>query len=281
MSRLAPDWSVAKLIVFGIGACMRFIFRGVLVLAIVAVSWFQFFQPLGFDELSQRLEDRFDDRPAREILLLGNSRTYANHMPRMLRQIADSADSPEKYQIRQQTPPGASLEILWNDTYAQSLLEHVWDDAIVQAESRAFSSEAQTTSFMTYGGKLLRAIKVKEGSPGLVVNWAYDPTEAYLFSEADRDYYQRQIDMGHRRLARLSGAHLIWLDDVWNEVRRQHPDIAMTRDGNHPTLAASYLYALVLYRSLSGGDIARVTFVPDGLSSETAAIMSSAVARYH
>jgi hypothetical protein len=54
----------------------------------------------------------------------------------------------------------------------------------------------------------------------------------------------------------------------------------MTSDGNHPTLAGSYLYALLLYGDLSYGEIAKVTFVPSGLSPQTATVMKDAIARY-
>jgi hypothetical protein len=259
---------------------MRPAFRAFLVICIVGLSWFQFGQPRGFEELEQRFADNFDSRPARQILLLGNSRTYCNHMPQMLREIADSAGSPQKYEITQQVPAGSSLELLWDNAYTQLLLQQTWDDAIVQAESRAFSSPSLTESFKTYGPKLLSAIKLHSGRPDLVVNWSYDPTAAYPFTESQRDTYQNEINIGHEFIAKKSSAHQIKLSTVWNDVRRNHPEIAMTSDGNHPTLAGSYLYALLLYGDLSYGEIAKVTFVPSGLSPQTATVMKDAIARY-
>ncbi|MGA1802213.1 hypothetical protein [Rhizobium sp. HT1-10] len=260
---------------------MRIAFRFVLVLCIVGLSWFQFGQHRSFGELQQRVTDNFDARPAREILMLGNSRTYYNHMPQMLREIADSAGSPEKYQITQQTPAGSSLELLWDSSYTQQLLQQTWDDAIVQAESRAFSDPGLTESFETYGPKLLSAIKLRRAKPDLVVNWSYEPTAANPFSETQRSSYQNEIDRGHELIAQKSNAHEIKLGTVWNDLRSNHPEIAMTVDGNHPTLAGSYLYALLLYRDLSkGSDIENVKFVPNGLSVQTALIIKNVVARY-
>lgn len=257
---------------------MRVLFQAFLVVCLATLSWFQFAQDRSFEELEQRFKDHFDKRPAREILLLGNSRTFFNHMPRMLREIADSAGSPQKLEIAQQAPPGASLEILWNDEYTHSLLQHTWDDVIVQAESRAFSGESYTKSFMTYGQKLLSAIKLHSGKPRLVVNWSYEPTTANPFSSADWQYYQREIDNGHQRLAETAGARLIELGDLWAEVHHTHPEIVMTVDGNHPTLAGSYLFALLLYKEVSGQSVARVTFVPPGLSENTAVVLRNLVA---
>jgi hypothetical protein len=260
---------------------MRIAFRFVLVVCIAGLSWFQFGQHRSFNELEQRFADNFDGRPAREILMLGNSRTYYNHMPEMLREIADSAGSPEKYQITQQAPAGSSLELLWNDPYTQQLLQQTWDDAVVQAESRAFSDPSLTASFETYGPKLLSAIKLRSARPDLVVNWSYEPTAANPFSESQRSTWQTEIDNGHQFIAQKSNAHEIKLGTVWNDLRSSHPEIVMTVDGNHPTLAGSYLYALLLYSDLSkGGDVENVKFVPSGLSVQTAVVMKDVVARY-
>jgi hypothetical protein len=201
-------------------------------------------------------------------------------MPQMLREIADSAGSPQKYQITQQLPAGSSLELLWDDTYTQQLLRQTWDDAIVQSESRVFSDASFTESFRTYGPKLLNAIKLHSGRPDLVVNWSYESTAAYPFTESQREAYQREINVGHEFIAQKTGAHQIKLSTVWDDVRRNHPEIVMTSDGNHPTLAGSYLYALLLYNELSNGDIAKVTFIPSALSAQTAAVMKDVVARY-
>jgi hypothetical protein len=258
---------------------MRTTLRILLVICIALLSWFQFAQHRSLAELEQRFVDNFDGRPAREILMLGNSRTYYNHMPRMLRQIADSAGSPQKYQVTERAPAGSSLELLWNDPYTQQLLQQTWDDAIVQAESRAFSGADFTDSFRTYGPRLLKAIKLSGGRPDLVVNWSYESTAAYPFSEADREGYQNDINAGHALIAQQSDARQIRLSTLWDDVRRDHPEIPMTVDGNHPTLAGSYLYALLLYRALSNDDIAKVTFVPAGLSTQVATIMKAAVAR--
>jgi len=71
------------------------------------------------------------------------------------------------------------------------------------------------------------------------------------------------------------------LGTVWNDLRSSHPEIAMTTDGNHPTLAGSYLYALLLYSDLSkGNDVENIKFVPSGLSVQTAVVMKDVVSRY-
>jgi hypothetical protein len=44
------------------------------------------------------------------MLFLGNSRTYYNHMPEMVRKLADSAGADHKYQITMRAPSRSVVE---------------------------------------------------------------------------------------------------------------------------------------------------------------------------
>src|ERR1700761_118928 len=88
-------------------------------------------------QLVQRFEDLFDPRPARHILIFGNSRTYYNDTPMMVRRMADSAGSTTKYQIEVEALGGASFESLWAEPRTQALLQSRWDDVILQSQSGA------------------------------------------------------------------------------------------------------------------------------------------------
>src|SRR5687768_17374883 len=94
-----------------------------------ALLWFGLADPSAARRTVRFVIDKFDDRPARNVLFLGNSRLYYNGMPKMVRKIADSAGVDQKYQIRIRAMPGVSLENLWNDPEVQRLLdEEHWDD---------------------------------------------------------------------------------------------------------------------------------------------------------
>lgn len=65
----------------------------------------------------------------------------------------------------------------------------------------------------------------------------------------------------YRRLSKLAP-----IGNAWAAVRRRHSGIELFQpDGYHPTLAGSYLSALVLYEAIYGRSPAEVTFVPPGL----------------
>ena len=244
-----------------------------LALLLCALGWFQFGQPLTARALLTRAEDSFDSRPARAILILGNSRTSFNDMPDMVRAMADSAHDPQKLEITLDAPGGASFEILWNDGATQRLLKQHWDDVILQGESRAQSSDDLAHSFQTYGADLIDAVHPASGHARLVVNWAY-ASSAWSDGDPDgsgRAELKREIRAATAALGERTGAHLVDVAELWSAVERDHPEIALTVDGNHPSLAGSYLFALALYGDLSGRDVGSVTYAPSGLDPSVVA----------
>jgi hypothetical protein len=219
-----------------------------------------------------------DGRPARRILILGNSRTYANDMPAMLTKIADSAQDGRHFDITTVAYAGASLEILQKDPKVAELLSQTWDEVIVQAESRAHSTDDLRASFMTYGTTLLNTAKVTAGKPKLIVNWAYS-TELYPATRDPefRAGYFREIQSDYETLAARGGASLVNVGRTWEMLLNTKPNIQLYKDGNHPSLTGSYLEALVLYKSLSPNGVSRVTYVPDGVTPEIASNLGKAV----
>ena len=248
-----------------------------LILMLVAASWFQFGQTRSARDLWRDAQDLTDPRPARRILIAGNSRTFFNDMPATLRKVADSGGAREKYQIEIDALPGASLESLWNDAPTQRLLAAQWDDAIVQGESRGQSDDQLAQSFMANGARILQAIKLRQGHPRLIVNWNYDPV---LFDKdkTERAAHYWRMQAAHLTLAQQTGAVPVNVGKLWEGLRDGLPQLALTTDGNHPTPAASYFVALCLYESLSGGDVRRVTYVPDGVSVADATFIRDLVA---
>jgi len=252
-----------------------------LVLALAALSWFNFGQDSSSAAMVQRSVDLLDSRPSRSILIVGNSRTFYNSMPAMLRKIADSAGSPTKLQIETSARPGFTFEMHWSDDRAKRLLGAGWDDIILQGASAEQSTEEMEASFHAYGSRLAGIATVNEGRPRLLVNWAYDPS----LYEGDSDGRGRathldRIKAAHARLANETAMSRINLAGLWETVRRSHPSIRLTTDGNHPTVAGTYLYALAVYAHLTNGPVASATYVPDKLDPKDAQSLRQAVDSY-
>lgn len=247
-----------------------------LALVLAGLLWFNFAQDSSSASFAQRTYDLIDPRPARSILIIGNSRTYYNSMPRMLRRIADSAGSPTKFQIETNSKPGFTLEMHWADARTKRLLGTGWDDVILQGASAELTDEPARQSFLAHGKKLVGITKINNGRPRLVVNWAYDPS-LYQGNSGGRVAHLGWIASGHAELARDTDMSRINLAGLWESVRRSHPSIKLTTDGNHPTLAGSYLYALALYAHLSTGPVTHVTYAPDELDPKEAEALRNAV----
>jgi len=248
---------------------MRFFIAGLAVVACFTL-WFCSFQDGSAAALYQRATDILDGRPARSILIVGNSRTYRNDMPAMLRQIADSAGNPTKFQIESSAYPAATFKTHWNKGRTRRLLGAGWDEVILQAESGAQVWQQGNEEFLSYGQELADAAALGQGRPRLVVGWPYDAKvyqEPY-YSEAglERAGHLALLREMHARLASDANLGRIDVAGPWEAVRLSHPAIKLTTDGNHPSVAGTYLYALAVYRQLSRASVANVSWRPDGLS---------------
>ena len=121
---------------------------------------------------------------------------------------------------------------------------------------------------------------MNNGRPRLVVNWAYDPAEYQGDAEGYRELHLERIKAAHARLASEANLARINLAGLWESVRHSHPSIRLTSDGNHPTMAGSYLYALAIYANLANDRVANVAYVPDGLNPDDAKALREAVDAY-
>lgn len=244
-----------------------------LVLILAAIVWFMAFQDRSVAAVTQRVAGLFDDRPSRSILIVGNSRTFYNDMPAMLRQLSSSANSPIKLQVETSTAPGASFEDHWSKLRTRRLLAAGWDEVILQGESGAQASMEQNESFQIYGAKLAQLAKVTEGRPTLLINWPYDRSVFADYEAYDRSEHLAFLREINSRLATDARLERINLAGLWESVRMADPSIKLTTDGNHPTMAGSYLYALAIYVHATGESVGSLAYVPDGVDPEVAEII--------
>jgi hypothetical protein len=221
--------------------------------------------------------DRFDKRPAVDILFIGNSRTFFHDMPFMVRKIADSAHSPRKYRIAMHAPGGVRLQDHWFSPKVQELLQRKWDYVVLQGRSNEQLYPSLNSSFETYGKKLADAIEAGGAVPVLFVTWRYADDDPLFKSMPElKDKLHGQIQEGYSDLAKATGAQMVNVGRVWEKLRVSAPQMPLYYDTNHPSIYGSYLCALMFYRFFSGDDLANVTYVPAGISPEYAALLKTA-----
>lgn len=244
--------------------------------ALVAVLYFV--MPAGtFPDPVSAVADRFDKRPVRAMLFIGNSRTYYNDMPAMVRKMADSARAKERFAIVVRALPAGTLQLSWNDAETRRLLKQHWHDVVVQAESNAQSSAQRTQQFFDYGERLIREAEGTGATPALIVNWVYAEDLFKGREPGMRSWYYGRIQGDYARLSGTTGARLVNVAQVLERVHAAAPELPLYLDGNHPSLQGSYLSALTLYAHLSGTDGSDVSYVPHGMSAGEAAIIRRAV----
>lgn len=248
--------------------------------ALGGLAWFQFAQDASATALSQRAEDMLDSRPTKTVLIIGNSRTYVNDMPAMLRQLAQQPEAPINIEVESSTGGGFSFENHWAKPRTARLLSAGWDEVILQGESGAQVSREQYELFHAYGQKLAAVARVREGRPTLLVNWPYDPSYFKDYQPYDRSEHLSWLREVHRRLANDAKLDRLNLGSLWESVRVANPSLPLTSDGNHPTVAGSYLYALAVYTYVTGQPVTPLAYVPAGLDPVVAKMLREAVDSY-
>lgn len=227
--------------------------------------------------------DCFDSRPFSTILIVGNSRTYYNQMPDMVREMADSAQSPVRYAITSYARPGATFESNWNDADVQDLLSQPWNLVVLQAESAAQYDDVMRKSFDTYGVKLANAARAQKSAVAFIVNWAYADSFFASTPSGTRNFLINRIQQDYRALSSETGAKLIDTETVWEDVLskdRMFP-LYMEGDINHPSVLGSYLSALMIYGFVSGKDVAAVTYLPEGVDAKSAQVIKDAAGKLY
>lgn len=237
----------------------------------------------------QYVEDLLDKRPEQAVLFIGNSRTFYHDMPYMVRTIADSANYPKKLHVEMDAEPSVSLNTHLKDQHTQELLSRRWDHVVLQVLSSEQYSAEKSGQAWDVAAQLIREVQGRGSAPAMFVTWRYTdqckpnagmPPSATGISPSGYANMHVNIQQQHAKLAALTGVDLVNVGLVWEDLQNHAPGFSLYDDCNHPSIFGSYLSALMFYGYLSGRDVADVTFRPDGISPEQAAMLRSVVSRY-
>jgi hypothetical protein len=195
--------------------------------------------------------------PARElhVLFVGNSLTYVNNLPRLLRAMA--ASQPGKPAITTMTyaAPGGTVAERWADGHAAAALrDGHWDVLVLQERGGLLAcivdSERRQESECRASERAHRDFAELAGSRGsrvlLLATWGPDGD------------WQRRLDEAIRKLSgklRAGGADVAVVpagSTLRTWARRQPADAPAFPDGVHPGLPASLVMAAQLYRAVAG-----------------------------
>jgi hypothetical protein len=176
------------------------------------------------------------------VLFVGNSYTYVNRLPEMIRQMSLAAKERRPLEYRLIAPGGYTLEQHWHGgAVAQAIAEGGWDYVVLQEQStRPISNPANMHRFARLFDHEVRKTGAKLV---LYVTWA----------RKNAPDQQKPLTAAYSAIAQELGALSCPVGPAWANVLKRRPDLELYQsDGSHPSPAGSYLGACVFYNVLYG-----------------------------
>lgn len=169
------------------------------------------------------------------ILFIGNSLTYSNDLPEMLRRLLVEGGAGE-VAVASVAYANHGLPDHWDRGDArQAIAEGGWDFVILQQGPSATEGRPY---LLEYSELFATEIRGGGAQPALYMVW---PAQSRSF---DFD----GVSDSYATAAELVDGLLLPAGDAWRAAWRIDPDVALYGpDGFHPSLAGSYLAALVMY----------------------------------
>jgi hypothetical protein len=213
------------------------------------------------------------------ILFIGNSFTYVNDIPGMVVQIASSdATNRVRLAVRSVTRGGADLNYMFRSARASNVLKQQhWDYLVLQEQSQWTGSQARIDDTYSAVDNWNQAARQIGATPVLYETWAdkagspaYTDARSYFF-RLTPEQVQEHIDAQSSALARHFGMAIVPVGRYWAYAEEQSnaPNL-YAPDYHHPSVAGSYLTALIFYRLFTGNALAQVTYHPPELTREQA-----------
>jgi hypothetical protein len=182
-------------------------------------------------------------KPTRpDVLFVGNSYTFAHHMPYLVKALARAAGEKPDLGVDMHAPGGAT----WQQHYeggavAQRLKLKKYDYVVLQERS---AGPLDAPADMHKYGQLLDEEVRKSGAKTILfLTWAYQhiPIE------------QDQITREYKELAQRQQAKVAPVGQAWQAWLRDYPNVALhDPDKSHPNPRGAYLTACVFYATIYG-----------------------------
>ena len=185
------------------------------------------------------------------ILFIGNSYTYFNNLPVIVKTIAGR--SGQLTHTDMAVIGGASLKRHWQDTTHMAfkkLQSRHWDFVVMQDQSQLGLQQpapatkhwiAKPDTFYRYARLWCEEVRKQNAIPCFAMTWArdYDPSAQPLLTHA------------YATIARQTKARLIPVGELWQRSLSTNKQIHLHQgDGSHPSQAGSFLMALSVVQSL-------------------------------
>ncbi len=202
------------------------------------------------------------------VLLAGNSLTYTNNLPALLRAVGASQGTTiitETY-----AAPNGTLAQRWHDGHVADALRARKFDVVVLQEmggkvaacmATADQRKAPCAASVHAYTEIAKLANAAGTQPLVFATWGPD------------DRWQGRLNRSARMIADKSSAKVFNAAGALSALRKAKPDATLFPDGTHPSTQASLMLALALYRDITGTTpVARDLRVAAPLFPVTAAV---------
>lgn len=213
----------------------------------------------GLGACIRRLGARPLSRP-RSVLFIGNSYTYYNLVPGIVRELASFEG--RDLRVEMFTIGGCTMERHLEQADCRDLIERGGYDFVVLQDQSLHPALIGTPDDQGIAGHMEAIVAhIRTHNPKVrpYVEMTWGRRDGYTERKFDYDFLRSYASMQERiRVNTLAeaeavGAGCIPVGVAWSRVRSERPDIELyAADGSHPSYAGSYLAAAVICTTLTG-----------------------------
>ncbi len=217
----------------------------------------------------------------KNVYFIGNSYTYYNNLPDLVKNMALSTNDILNYQAT--TPGGSSLQNHSNDTGVTNIINsNKWDYVVLQDQSQRPALHDSYT--FPFAENLSTKIKNSSDCSKVMfyMTWGYKNGDqincnagvTYMCTYASMD---DRLYSAYVRLAQENKGVVSPVGRVWRTIRQQYPQMELyDADQSHPSYLGSMAAAYTFYTMIFKKDPTLATF-NGNLSSSDAAILKNIV----
>ena len=202
-------------------------------------------------------------RPMR-VLFIGNSYTRFNDLPRMVRSISEAVPGGRPVVASRVTGPGFSLRRHWEHPELHTQIAEGDYDALV-LQGRSLGPIEAPQELREYAVRFAQHAQSHGARIVLFETWArHQDHRLYRGQDVHTpDEMLARIEQVYTSLGDELSAPVAPVGRAWGQARTALPRTALHRpDGTHPSVAGTYLSALVLYTTLTGRDPRQTSYRP-------------------
>jgi hypothetical protein len=188
------------------------------------------------------------------VLFIGNSYTYVNDLPVMLRDLSTSLN--KEVTIGSKVNGGFTFQNHAGDPATYSAIhQNPWDVVVIQGQSQepSFPTSQVNSSSYPYAMQLSDSVLANNACSNVMyfMTWGRQNGDPQWDSINTFDKMNSRLYNTYRRFADSADAMVSAVGAVWKYVRDNHPTINLySGDGSHPSVEGSYVAACTFYASL-------------------------------